>query len=153
MKGKWKDAKIKEAQGRESIARRERNKARVLAILMEKPLTFSELKREANLSSPVLTNHLKALSKEGLVQKEISRDENVVYKVVSKKKAVSLLGALFSGMFFYIVGRKLSAETMTSITRDLERVVSKEESEAFEKELEQSKESEIAYEVEKERGE
>ena len=56
-------------------------------------------------------------------------------------------------MFFYIVGRKLSAETMTSITRDLERVVSKDESEAFEKELEQSKESEIAYEVEKERGE
>jgi DNA-binding HxlR family transcriptional regulator len=65
--------KIKEAQGRQSIAEGERNKAKVLGILMKNPLTFSEIKKEVGLSSPVLTKHLRALSEEGLIQKELSR--------------------------------------------------------------------------------
>ena len=100
---KWSD-KAKEAQGRQSIAEGERNKAKVLSILMKKPLTFSEVKKEAGLSAPVLTKHLKALSEEGVVQKAIARDDRIVYQVISKKKAVSLIGALFGGVFFYWEG-------------------------------------------------
>lgn len=139
---KEKDAKIKEAQGRESIAEGKRNKARVLSILIEKPLTFSELKEKAGISSPVLAKHLKALSEEGLIQKVLARDDLIVYQVISNKKAVSLLGALFANIFFYIVGKKLSAETMNSIRRDLEQVISIEESESFEKDFEQRQEQE-----------
>lgn len=119
-----------------SVVEGDRNKAKVLSILMENPLTFSELKKAAKLSSPVLAKHLKALSEEGLVQKNLSRDDRVVYQVLSRKEAVSLIALLFSGFFLYIVGRKLSAETMTSIIRDLEKTISPEEAEKLAEELE-----------------
>ena len=128
----------------------ERNKVRVLSVLMKKPFTFSELKKTVGLSAPVLTKHLKALSEEGLIQKAIARDDRIVYQVISQKKAVGLIGALFAGIFFYIVGNNLSAETMDSIRRDLEQVISKEASEAFEKELEQKKKLPEASEIVKE---
>ena len=48
----------------------------------------------------------------------------VVYRVVSKKKAVGFLNAVISGILLAIIGRKLSAETLDSIRRDLEKVVS-----------------------------
>ena len=136
---KKKDAKIKEAQGRMSIAEGDRNKARVLGILIEKPLTFSELKKAVNLSSPVLSKHLKALSEQGMIQKALSRDDKIVYQVISEKQAVNFIGTLFETFFLNIVGSKLSAETMDSIRRDLEQMISKEDSDAFEKELEQKK--------------
>jgi DNA-binding HxlR family transcriptional regulator len=139
MKGKRKDAKIKEAQGRMSIAEGDRNKARVLGILMEKPLTFSELKEAAKLSSPVLSKHLKALSEEGMIQKALSRDDRIVYQVISEKQAVNFIETLFGAFFFYIFGRKPSAETRDSIRRDFEKIISKEDSEAFVKEFEQKK--------------
>ena len=132
---KWSD-ETREAQGRQSIAEGERNKARVLSLLMKKPLTFSELKKDAGLSAPVLTKHLKTLTEEAMIQKAISRDEKVVYQVISEKKAVGLIGALFAGIFFYIVGRKLSAETMDSIRRDLEKAITKETSNELEGNLE-----------------
>jgi DNA-binding transcriptional ArsR family regulator len=140
---KRKDAKIKEAQGEMSIAQGNRNRARVVSVLMEKPLTFSELKAAVKLSSPVLTKHLKVLSKEGLIQKALARDNRVVYQVISEKKAVSFIGTLFAGLFLYIVGRNLSAETMDSIRRDLEKMISKEDSETWEKELEKESEKEV----------
>jgi DNA-binding transcriptional regulator GbsR (MarR family) len=136
---KKKDAKIKEAQGRMSIAEGDRNKARVLGILMKKPLAFSELKEAAKLSSPVLSKHLKVLSEEGMIQKALSRDDKVVYQVISEKQAVKFIETLFGSIFLYIFGRKLSAETMDSIRRDLEKMISKEDSEAFVKEFEQKK--------------
>ena len=144
---KRKDAKIKEAQGRVSIAEGERNKAKVLSTLMKRPLTFSEIKKGVGLSSPVLSKHLKLLTEEGLIQKALSRNDEIVYQVISQKQAVTFLGSLFSAVFFYIVGRTLSVDTMDSIRRDLEKVVSTEDSESFEEELEKWDESKKTDEV------
>ena len=139
---KRKDAKIKEAKGRKSRIKGGENRARIVAILMEQPLGFNKLSEEVKLSSPVLSNHLKALIKDGLIQKAFARDGKVVYRVFSKKKAVTFLNAIVSAILLAIIGRKLSAETMDSIRRDLEQVVSeKTESEFTESMIEKMDES------------
>jgi DNA-binding MarR family transcriptional regulator len=91
-------------------------------------LTFSDLKKKVELSSPVLTKHLKSLSKEGLIQKTLSRDDRIVYQIISQKEVVGLLESLFTGFIFYIVGIHLSDETRDSIRRDLEKFVSNDDS-------------------------
>ena len=76
---------------------------------------------------------------EEMIQKALSRDDKVVYQVISKKQAVNFIETLFGTFFLYIFGRKLSAETRDSIRRDLEKMISKEDSEAWERELEREK--------------
>ena len=62
--------KIKKAQGEKSRRLASRNLAKIYLKIAEKPLSFSELLTETELSKPILMKHLRTLQKEQLIYKD-----------------------------------------------------------------------------------
>jgi len=67
---KTKDMKIKKAQGEKSRRLASQNLAKIYLKIAEKPLSFSELLTETELSKPILMKHLRTLQKEQLIYKD-----------------------------------------------------------------------------------
>lgn len=68
-----------------------RNRRAIINILKENPSTFSELHDKSGLSRPILTQHLKELSKEQMITREIS-GRRIVYSLTQRGKTVELIG-------------------------------------------------------------
>jgi DNA-binding transcriptional regulator GbsR (MarR family) len=88
---KTKDMKIKKAQGEKSRRLASQNLAKIYLKIAEKPLSFSELLTETELSKPILMKHLRTLQKEQLIYKDIIKptetlDESQIGKIVYKIK-------------------------------------------------------------------
>jgi len=86
-----KDMKIKKAQGEKSRRLASQNLAKIYLKIAEKPLSFSELLTETELSKPILMKHLRTLQKEQLIYKDIIKptetlDESQIGKIVYKIK-------------------------------------------------------------------
>jgi len=62
--------KIKKAQGEKSRRLASQNLAKIYLKIAEKPLSFSELLTETELSKPILMKHLRTLQKEQLIYKD-----------------------------------------------------------------------------------
>ena len=100
----------KKAQGKRSTRRGNLNRTRIMLILNENPLTFTELQEQAQLSTPVLSNHLKKLRDENSIEKAVEEDK-VVYKVISEEKVkIEVKAALFdlvANMLPFGIGDKI----------------------------------------------
>lgn len=85
-----------------------RNRRKIISILKENPSTFTELLNGAGRSRPVLTQYLKELVKDGMIERRI-RDERIVYQLTQRGKASELMRtrALASGF-----------QAATSLVRD-----------------------------------
>jgi len=75
-----------------------RNRRKMISVLKESPSTFTELLNSVRLSRPVLTQYLKELLKDGVIERRI-RDERIVYELTQRGKAAELMRtrALASG--------------------------------------------------------
>jgi len=75
-----------------------RNRRKIISIVKESPSTFTELLNSVGLSRPVLTQYLKELLKDGVIERRI-RDERIVYELTQRGKASELMRtrALASG--------------------------------------------------------
>ena len=72
---------IKEHQGRKSREKGDMNRGIVFLLILEKPKSFTELLKASELkSTKSLTNHLKKLGEDNLIEKAI-KDGRVVYKL------------------------------------------------------------------------
>ena len=65
------------------------NRSRILNELIVSPLTFSQLKTKVELSGKTLTKHLKDLSNESLVKREI-QGKYIVYKSATPQTVLDL---------------------------------------------------------------
>jgi DNA-binding transcriptional regulator GbsR (MarR family) len=88
---KMKDMKIKKAQGEKSRRLASQNLAKIYLKIAEKPLSFSELLNETELSKPILMKHLRTLLKEQLIYKDTIKptetlDKSQIGKIVYKIK-------------------------------------------------------------------
>jgi len=86
-----KDMKIKKAQGEKSRRLASQNLAKIYLKIAEKPLSFSELLNETELSKPILMKHLRTLLKEQLIYKDTIKptetlDKSQIGKIVYKIK-------------------------------------------------------------------
>ena len=125
---KRKDERIREAQGEKSRQTARVNGIRVLQALM-RPLTFSELQEETELSKPVLSKHLRTWINEDTIYKDtIKRDETtnpkeigkIVYRANSKLVIPDIVAAIEHTL--HLTNPKFDEEAKAGIKRHLEEI-------------------------------
>ena len=98
------------------------HQSKILAILLSEPLTFTELLEKTKFSRATLSLHLRALSKEGLIQKVWNKKR--VYQVASKEKAIGQINSTVAFLFGFIFGM-LSAKSKEFVAKTVEEALEK----------------------------
>jgi DNA-binding transcriptional ArsR family regulator len=124
---KRKDQKIREAQGEKS-----RHMARLNHMLifqaLTRPLTFSELQQETELSKPVLSKHLRTMMNDDSIYKDtIKRDETTnpkeVGKIVYRANAKMIIPDIVDGIDRTLnLTTKFDEKAKAEVRRHLEEI-------------------------------
>jgi DNA-binding transcriptional ArsR family regulator len=85
---------MKSKMGEKSVQIAKRNRAKIIATLLQNPMTFSQLQKELKVSPRTLSLHLQALLKEGLAKREIE-GKYIVYKAIKPKSILELRKQFF----------------------------------------------------------
>jgi DNA-binding transcriptional ArsR family regulator len=115
-----------------------KNRAIIIAELLENPTTFSQLKQKLGFSAKTLTLHLRALENEGLVKREI-HGRFVLYTVNKPETVLELRKQFYSQLLdlHVIYGSVLNEKTSIPLQESLKAL--KESIEKPEKEAETTK--------------
>lgn len=68
------------------VGMREEGQVKIIRALLEKPLTFTELIKGTGFSKPTLSNHLKVLRVEKVIEKALDEMDRVVYRITIDHK-------------------------------------------------------------------